>query len=146
MGMQLTHNVLDAIKPDNMNMALVTKSFDIETATNHEPYYNFSYRDTPIEKALITDLLHASNPKLVPPPDLKYAPYKLDLITEGAGEEGPEMLLKKGRVESWWLGMGHVHLPKAIIQIKIGYSQKMLYQIENKVFASIHSRLVHSVL
>lgn len=42
--------------------------------------------------------------------------------------------------------MGHVHLPKAIIQIKIGYSQEMLYQIENKLFASLHSRLVRSVL
>jgi len=142
---ELVKQVLAAYSPDNMNIALVTPSFNESTAKLHEKYYDFGYADEAIDAALIAQLKTAHDDRLVAAPELKYVPHKVDLITEGAGPEGPARL-GDGRTAVWWLGMGEAKLPKAIIQIKVGFPSKVVERVEDNVLAGMHSRLVQTVL
>eukprot|EP00446_Apocalathium_sp_SHHI-4_P032660 CAMPEP_0177230770 /NCGR_PEP_ID=MMETSP0367-20130122/42401_1 /TAXON_ID=447022 ORGANISM="Scrippsiella hangoei-like, Strain SHHI-4" /NCGR_SAMPLE_ID=MMETSP0367 /ASSEMBLY_ACC=CAM_ASM_000362 /LENGTH=1017 /DNA_ID=CAMNT_0018681241 /DNA_START=38 /DNA_END=3091 /DNA_ORIENTATION=- len=138
--------VLDHLVPSNMNMALVTPKFDEAQGTSHEPYYDFNYSETAIDPTLISKLEGATGFGLAPPPVLSYVPTKLDLISESAGEDGPERLVQEPRAEGWWLGRGGVKLPKAIVNVKVGFPRSMLENIEDSVLAAMHARVVHSLL
>merc|ERR1740138_1412535 len=128
-----------------MNIALVSPTFNESGAAHHEPYYDFGYDEDSLDAALLTRLGTASH-EWSPPPDLKYVPKKLDLITEGAAEGTPESLLRKGRVELWWLGMGEVKLPKGIVSMKLGFPTTVISRVEDAILAAMHVRLVNSAL
>jgi len=143
---KLIQQVLAAMVPSNMNIALVEPFFNETGGEFREPYYDFRYNEEAIDAALIQRLEEASGHGLLPPPDLQYVPRKLDLISEGAGEDGPEQLLKRGRVELWWLGLGPVKLPKAIVSMKIGFPRSVTSQVHDSVLAALHARIVQQVL
>merc|ERR1712159_564589 len=69
----------------------------------------------------------------------------MELIKETAGEE-PKKLVSQGRVDLWWHGMGAVKLPKADINIKVGYSPEIVSRVDGNIIAAMHSRLVQSLL
>jgi insulysin len=145
-SVELTTEVLSKLTADNMNIALVLPTFDEKTGNAHEKYYDFKYDNVAIDSKLIESLKQASDARLAVPPNLLYVPRKLDLITEGSGDNGPNQLMKQGRLELWWQGMAEAKLPKAIVQMRIGYSSKIISSVEGSVLAGIHARLVQQVL
>jgi secreted Zn-dependent insulinase-like peptidase len=128
-----------------MNLLLVDPSFKDGNGTHHEKYYDFSYRNEPLEATFISRLGKSLDDKLTTPPPLKYVPTKMELIKETAGEE-PKKLVSQGRVDLWWHGMGAVKLPKADINIKLGYSPEIVRRVDGNIIAAMHSRLVQSLL
>eukprot|EP00929_Paragymnodinium_shiwhaense_P001267 TRINITY_DN101495_c0_g1_i1.p1 TRINITY_DN101495_c0_g1~~TRINITY_DN101495_c0_g1_i1.p1 ORF type:complete len:1022 (+),score=323.68 TRINITY_DN101495_c0_g1_i1:186-3251(+) len=145
-NVELTQKVLEHVRPDNMNVALVLPGFDKKAANAHEQYYDFDYENVALEQSLIDRLKGVKDKRLRAAPDMAYVPRKLDLIKEGAGEDGPEQLVKEGRLQLWWLGMGEAKLPKAIIQLKIAYSPKIIGSVQGSILAGMHSRLVQQSL
>ncbi|CAK0861008.1 unnamed protein product, partial [Prorocentrum cordatum] len=93
-----------------------------------------------------TEAASAADHGLGPPPDLAYVPDKLDLIAEGASEGGPEKLLDRGRVQLFWLGLGEVRLPKAVISLKVGFPPAVTARADGAVLAAVHTRLVQLLL
>jgi len=142
----LINEVLATMTPDNMNVILVDSQFKDEAANQQEPVYNFSYREEALDPAFVARLAKASGHGLLPPPDLQFVPRRLDLISEGAGKDGPEQLLKHGWVELWWLGMGEVKLPKAVISLKLGFPSSAITQVQDVILGALHSRVVQLVL
>lgn len=142
---KLMVEVLNSIVPENMNVLLVDPTFKQSDGSHHEKYYDFSYRDEPLEPELVARLGKSFDDKLTPPPPLKYVPTKMALINETAGEE-PRKLLNQGRVDLWWHGMGVVKLPKVDINIKLGYSSEIVSRVDGNIIAAMHSRLVQSLL
>jgi insulysin len=142
---KLMVQVLNSIVPENMNLLLVEPSFKEADGNKHEKYYDFSYHDEPLDDALLAKLSKAREDELNPPPALKYVPTKTELIKESAGVE-PKKLINQGRVELWWNGMGAVQLPKADINIKLGYSPEIVKRVDGNIIAAMHSRLVQSLL
>lgn len=144
----LIEQVLAAMVPSNMNIALVSPTFNDTNARQHEPYYDFGYDESALAPELLKRLEGATASKfgLGPPPNLGYVPTKLDLISEGAGNKGPEKLLDQGRVQLFWLGMGEVKLPKAVISLKLGYPPSVTARASDTVLAAMHARLVQLVL
>jgi len=142
----LIKQLFESLVPSNMNMALLKPGFDEKTATQREPYYNFSYAEEALEPSLVTALSTASGFGLAPPPALAYVPEKLNLVGESAGSSGPEQLATAGRVQGWWLGNGGVQLPKAVVQLKIGFPASVISRLEDSVMAAMHVRIVNHVL
>jgi len=138
--------VLSAISADNMNVALVSPSFNESSSKYHEHYYDFGYDEQAIDPALISRMEASSGYGLAPPPNLQYVPTNVTLINEGISGDEPEQLLKKGRVEMWWLGLGEVRLPKAIITMKVGFAPEIVKKAEDSVLSSMHVRLVQQAL
>mmetsp|Transcript_23328 Transcript_23328/g.66415 ORF Transcript_23328/g.66415 Transcript_23328/m.66415 type:complete len:1027 (-) Transcript_23328:134-3214(-) len=146
-NVELIKQVLASLAPGNMNVILVDPSFNESAASHHEQYYDFGYEEVAIEMPLLARLGKASGHGLVPPPDLQYVPRKLQLISEPSpGEEGPRRLLERGRVELWWLGLGEVRLPKAVVSVKLGFPPSAMSGVRERVLASLHARLVQLVL
>lgn len=145
---ELIDQVLAALVPSNMNIALVSPDFNSTAAGQREPYYDFRYDEVPIEPSRLARLEAASaaDHGLGPPPDLAYVPDRLDLIAEGAGEGGPEKLLDQGRVQLFWLGLGEVRLPKAVVSLKVGFPPAVTARADGAVLAAVHTRLVQLVL
>mmetsp|Transcript_123181 Transcript_123181/g.307586 ORF Transcript_123181/g.307586 Transcript_123181/m.307586 type:complete len:1041 (+) Transcript_123181:86-3208(+) len=143
---ELIRSLLSSIVPSNMNMALLSPKFNDSTATHHEPYYNFSYAEEALEPGLLAELSNASGFGLQPPPPLAYVPESLDLVGESAGPEGPEALVGAGRVQGWWVGSGGVQLPKAVLQLKVGFPATVVERVEDAILAAIHVRIVHHIL
>jgi len=142
---ELIETIIGKISPDNMNVAIVSPTFNDTQATHHEQYYDFGYEDVELDAALVARLREASGDSLAPPPELKYVPHNLELI-ESSGVDKPVDLLKKGRVEAWWLGLGDLPLPKAIIQLKIGFTPEIISSVEDSILAGMHTRIVQQVL
>lgn len=142
----LVRQLLEALVPSNMNLALVSPNFNESAAAHHEPYYDFRYDEAPLDAALLARLEEASGHGLAPPPDLAYVPRNLDLISESAGPDGPERLVEGGRVEGWWLGPGGVRLPKAVVYMKVGLPASATASVESVVLAAMHSRIVQLLL
>lgn len=144
---EMMMSVLEHMRPDNMNVAIVSPDFKETSGNAHEQYYDFKYLDEDIEPELVTRLTAASGFGLVAPPDLAFVPRNTALITEGvkAGSP-PEQLVAKGRTEAWWLGLGDIKLPKAIISIKLGFPTSIINRVEDSVLAAMHSRMVNMVL
>lgn len=144
---ELIKQVLASMVPSNMNVVLVDPSFNETGAQFHEQYYDFRYNEVAIDKSFIQRLEKAHGYGLAPPPDLQYVPRKLELIKEeGPGDAGPRQLLKHGRVEHWWLGLGEVRLPKAVILVKLGFPPSVMDRVEDAVLGALHARLVQLVL
>jgi secreted Zn-dependent insulinase-like peptidase len=141
----LIRKVLAAMVPGNMNIALVSPAFNESQAAHREPYYDFGYDEEALDPALLSRLEGSTGLGLAPPPDLQYVPKALQLTEEGA-EGAPERLLQKGRVELWWLGMGEVKLPKAIVSLKLGFPPSAISRVEDAVLAALHVRLVNAAL
>lgn len=143
----LIEKVLEAIAPDNMNVVLVKPKFNESTARHHEPHYDFSYDRADLDEELLQRWLLASGQDFAPPPVLKYAPTQLDIIKVGVGDEaGPERLEGTTGVEAWWLGIGDVKLPKAVVTVKFGAPTGIIASVEDVLLASLHVRLTEQEL
>jgi len=143
----LIEKVLEAIVPDNMNVVLVKPKFNESTASHHEPYYDFGYNRADLEEELLQRWLLASGHDLAPPPILKYAPTQLEIIKSGVGENmEPEQLEHTAGVETWWLGIGDVKLPKAVVTVKFGAPPGIVDSVEDVLLASLHVRLTEQEL
>jgi len=143
---ELILQILNAMEPSNMNIALVRGDFNEKKATQHEQYYDFGYNESSLDPALIKRLQNASGFGLTAPPNLQFVPRHLELINESSSEDMPERLLKRNRTESWWLGLGEVRLPKAIVSIKIGFPPAVLARVKDAALAAVHVRLVDAAL
>mmetsp|Transcript_25433 Transcript_25433/g.46173 ORF Transcript_25433/g.46173 Transcript_25433/m.46173 type:complete len:1008 (+) Transcript_25433:55-3078(+) len=143
-NLDLTREVLGGIAPDNMNVALVSPGFDEKTGKEHEQYYDFNYAEKALDPKLIETLQKASGFGLKPPPSLLYVPKQLALIDGSATDEMPERL--ESGVELWWLGLGRFKVPKALIQMKLGYPRSAVQSASRHVLAAMHSRLVNMAL
>jgi insulysin len=141
----LVKKVLASITPDNMNVVLVSSTFEESKGNKHEKYYDFKYLDEPIPADSIARFSSAKDAKLKPPPALEYVPTKTELIQEGAGSQ-PKKVLNAGRLQMWWMGMNDVKLPKTSINIKVGYPAALTRRVDGNVLASMHSRLVYHIL
>jgi len=144
-NVDLTSKVLAGIVPDNMNIALVSPTFDEKTGKEHERYYDFNYAATALEAKLIETLKKSSGFGLKPPPSLLYVPKQLALTKEHAADELPERLDYAG-AELWWLGLGRFQVPKAHVQMKLGYPRSAVLSANRHILAAMHSRLVNMAL
>jgi len=144
--MNLVQQILDAMVPSNMNIAFVTPTLDETTAKFHEQYYDFKYNEEALDPSLIKRLEGASGVGLLPPPDLAFVPRRLELISEQSGIDGPQELIQSKRVDGWWLGLGNVKLPKALIQLKVQYADSFEKTAQRTILAGMHARIVQLIL
>jgi len=143
----LIGTVLEAIVPDNMNVVLVNPKYNESTSSHHDPHYHFGYTRADLDEEQLQRWLQASSRDLAPPPVLKYAPTQLDIIKAGVGEGAkPEQLQDTSGVEAWWLGIGNVKLPKAVVTVKFGVPDGIIDSVEDVLLASLHVRLANQEL
>merc|ERR1719329_426821 len=129
-----------------MNFAVVDPQFDERGAKHREPHYHFSFDRRPISAETQRHLAQVAGNDFQPPPTLKYVPTRLEIIEDGSREDGPVALVRKDRVEAWWMGMGDVKLPKAIVTMKLGFPEGVVESVEERVLLSVHARLVRQTL
>eukprot|EP00930_Biecheleria_cincta_P034902 TRINITY_DN24053_c0_g1_i1.p1 TRINITY_DN24053_c0_g1~~TRINITY_DN24053_c0_g1_i1.p1 ORF type:complete len:1037 (+),score=233.28 TRINITY_DN24053_c0_g1_i1:89-3199(+) len=145
---ELSQKILNALKPDNMNVVFVDPDFDEVKANKHEKYYDFNYTEVELDGKLVERLNSSSGFGLKKPPSLQYVPSKLDLITEHTKKEDmPDQVSGLGSATAlWWLGLGRFKLPKTQIQMKLAYPRSIVKSAARKVLAGMHSRLVNLAL
>lgn len=138
----LIETILSKITPDNLNIARMSPDFKEAAGKEYEHDYEFRYNWDPIDPSLLVSLWSASEASLAPPPRLEYLPTKLDVISEGSPDGTPQPLIRRGRLELWWLGMGNIKLPKVDIRMKLSFAKQTETTAAVAILANLHSRLV----
>eukprot|EP00450_Noctiluca_scintillans_P027339 CAMPEP_0194534898 /NCGR_PEP_ID=MMETSP0253-20130528/73257_1 /TAXON_ID=2966 /ORGANISM="Noctiluca scintillans" /LENGTH=1001 /DNA_ID=CAMNT_0039380605 /DNA_START=46 /DNA_END=3048 /DNA_ORIENTATION=- len=141
----LSLDVLKALQPRNMNVVLVDPEFKENGLVLFEPHYKFKYSSVNMSEDLLLMLEHASDTSFRAPPEPRFVPTELDLITEGSGEM-PELLSKEGRVALWWQGLNGVKMPQGDLEMKLSFSAAMVSNVTGSIMAGIHSRVVQRTL
>eukprot|EP00933_Yihiella_yeosuensis_P021123 TRINITY_DN167_c0_g1_i1.p1 TRINITY_DN167_c0_g1~~TRINITY_DN167_c0_g1_i1.p1 ORF type:complete len:1051 (-),score=281.16 TRINITY_DN167_c0_g1_i1:207-3359(-) len=141
--------VMDDVNPDNMNMALVTSSFDDKKGTGYDKYYDFHYSKEPIPAASLAAIKKtrdATISEFIKPEPLPHVPHNFALISDQTENDQPQRLDDQNGDELWWLGPGKFTLPKAIVELKINYARKNMKTAQAQVLGSIHSSLISMAL
>ncbi|CAJ1393186.1 unnamed protein product [Effrenium voratum] len=141
-NLTLTGQLLEAIRPQNLNLALATRSFDA-SAARHEEYYDFNYTEEPLPEALVRRWASASSAALAAPPAPRFVPQALGLIS-AERRKVPDKLQSEPQL--WWLGLGRFQLPKAQLQLKLGFDRSVVGTAARSALAAVHARLVKLAL
>jgi len=144
---QLVQQLFAKLAPENVNLALASKDFDVHKANRRNPYYSCSYAENVIPaswqgawgKTVAGDDMHT-------PPALKYVPSaNLALLSDTAGDI-PRKLDKSEGVELWWLGKGLFSLPKAQLRAKLTVPKELFATPSFAALRKLHAELVNQGL
>jgi len=145
-NVSMTQKLMEAIHPQNMNVALVTNNLVEGPEQKHEKYYDFNYTEEALPAAQLLRWASAESPELWVPPRPQYVPQRLELIEEDKPQIRPKKIQDTSSLQLWWLGLGGFQIPKAQVQIKVKHPRSVLASPARAVLSAMHARLVNLVL
>lgn len=145
-NVSMTQKLMEAIHPQNMNVALVTNNLVEGPEQKHEKYYDFNYTEQALPATQLLRWASAESPELWVPPRPQYVPQRLELIEEDKPQIRPKKIQDTSSLQLWWLGLGGFQIPKAQVQIKVKHPRSVLASPARAVLSAMHARLVNLVL
>lgn len=141
-NVDLVSQLLQKLTPDNMNLAIASKDFDMQKANQYNKYYRVHYSEREIPQKMRQPTLKPLAGHL--PPALRYVPSQLVVLNASAGKT-PRRLDADG-ADVWWLGHGRFSLPKAQLRLKLTVPQDLFASVTFEALRRLHAELTNTAL
>mmetsp|Transcript_123470 Transcript_123470/g.360572 ORF Transcript_123470/g.360572 Transcript_123470/m.360572 type:complete len:1001 (-) Transcript_123470:106-3108(-) len=147
-------DLLAALNPSNVNLALATPGFNTSSANRHEPYYDIHFSQVPVPAAWLQrwgSTHSAAGSVMKSPPPMRYVPTKLAVGKASAGKFPMELAVRANGTQSsaplelWWKGRGLFPLPKAQLHLRLALPAGHA-SAENVAMRELHTELARQRL
>mmetsp|Transcript_19660 Transcript_19660/g.42988 ORF Transcript_19660/g.42988 Transcript_19660/m.42988 type:complete len:1022 (-) Transcript_19660:90-3155(-) len=158
MNNNLISDILAALRPDNVNLALATtKAGQGRVPNSRNQWYKIDYFDGTAPPTMLSQAMPQSMDRgsdcptcLQLPPPMRFVPKNLDILADSVHSQRPRFAsVEHGtdlQSEAWWIGQRHMTTPKAWVNIQLLPPKEMSGTAKFEALRRLHAELAQQLL